>query len=215
MDVTKVNRDVAHVTYLASVFKDMLQALSKMCNKCFMWILHMFHTYVVSVLSGCCICFTHMLQVFYLDIAYVFTHMLQQYISNVSFVSNYVASNYFVLQVFRRGTMSDGRTARTSRDGVRGAGGRTGAQRAWGRLSDPAHVERDEGTMGKERSAAMGAGCACEAGQGRWGQAAWPSRREERRAQRRGQGARASRNETDGGGLRGYPDTRVGLDIGC
>ena len=32
----------------------------------------MFHTYVASVLSGCCICFTHMLQVFYLDVAYVF-----------------------------------------------------------------------------------------------------------------------------------------------
>ena len=33
----------------------------------------LFQTYVVaSVLSGCCICFTHMLQVFHLDVAYVF-----------------------------------------------------------------------------------------------------------------------------------------------
>jgi hypothetical protein len=31
----------------------------------------MFHTYVASVSSGCCICFTHMLQVFHLDAAYV------------------------------------------------------------------------------------------------------------------------------------------------
>jgi hypothetical protein len=31
----------------------------------------MFHTYIVSVSSWCCICFTHMLQVFHLDVAYV------------------------------------------------------------------------------------------------------------------------------------------------
>ena len=30
-------------TYVASVF---------------IWVLHMFHTYVISVLSGCCVCFT-------------------------------------------------------------------------------------------------------------------------------------------------------------
>ena len=63
----------------------------------------MFHTHVASIFSGCCICFTHMLQVFYLDVAYVFhthvasvlskyciyfTDMLQQYDSNVSSVSD-------------------------------------------------------------------------------------------------------------------------------
>jgi hypothetical protein len=31
-----------------------------------------FQTYVAECLSGCCICFTHMLQVFYLDVACVF-----------------------------------------------------------------------------------------------------------------------------------------------
>jgi hypothetical protein len=30
-----------------------------------------FYTFVVSVLFGCCICFTRMLQVFYLDVTYV------------------------------------------------------------------------------------------------------------------------------------------------
>jgi hypothetical protein len=31
----------------------------------------MFHTYAAGVSSGCCIIFTHMLQVFHLDVAYV------------------------------------------------------------------------------------------------------------------------------------------------
>jgi hypothetical protein len=30
-------------------------------SKCFIWILHMFHTYVASICSKCFICFTHML----------------------------------------------------------------------------------------------------------------------------------------------------------
>jgi hypothetical protein len=33
----------------------------------------MVHTNVACVLSGCCICFTHMLQVFHLDVVYVCT----------------------------------------------------------------------------------------------------------------------------------------------
>ena len=43
------------------------------CCICFthMLQLHMFHTHVASILSRCCIYFTHMLQVFYLDVAYV------------------------------------------------------------------------------------------------------------------------------------------------
>jgi hypothetical protein len=54
------------------------------------------------VLSTCCICFTNMLQVFYLDVAYVsyacckcfyldvtyVSHILQQYVSSVSYVSD-------------------------------------------------------------------------------------------------------------------------------
>ena len=31
------------------------------CCKCFIWMLHMFHTYIASVLFRCCVCFTHML----------------------------------------------------------------------------------------------------------------------------------------------------------
>jgi hypothetical protein len=42
------------------------------CCTCFIWVLHMFHTYVTSVLFGCCMCFTLMLQVFHSDVAYVF-----------------------------------------------------------------------------------------------------------------------------------------------
>jgi hypothetical protein len=98
--------------------------VSKVCCKCFIWILYMLqwlYTYVTSVyskcficffkrklqvcLSGCCIYFTHMLQVFYLDVTYAcngfqvffmcfckyFKRMLQvfqllrMYIVNISF----------------------------------------------------------------------------------------------------------------------------------
>jgi hypothetical protein len=59
MDVAKVDRDAA---YFASIFSVTLQAFWK----------NIFQTYVASSdLSGCCICFTHMLQVFYLDVVYV------------------------------------------------------------------------------------------------------------------------------------------------
>jgi hypothetical protein len=44
----------------------------------------MFHSYVASISSGCCICFTHMLQVFHLDVAYVLQwHMCFPGVSDV------------------------------------------------------------------------------------------------------------------------------------
>jgi hypothetical protein len=49
--------------------------------------LHLFHTHVSSVLFGCCICFTHMFQVFYLDVAYV-SHMFQVFYLDVAYVSH-------------------------------------------------------------------------------------------------------------------------------
>ena len=58
MDVAKVDRDVA---YVASV--------SEACCKSLFKMFHLFQT--KRFLSGCCICFTHMLQVFYLNVAYV------------------------------------------------------------------------------------------------------------------------------------------------
>jgi len=73
VDVAKVDRDVA---YIAMAIHSMLQAsvpnvsaVSDVCCTCFIWVLHMFHTYVASVSSGCCIDFTYMLQVFHLDVA--------------------------------------------------------------------------------------------------------------------------------------------------
>ena len=77
MDLAKVDRDVAHVAYFCKCFQRYVASvLKKMfsdvcCNRCFIWMLHIFHTHVASVLSGCCICFTHMLQVFYQDVVYV------------------------------------------------------------------------------------------------------------------------------------------------
>jgi hypothetical protein len=52
---------------------------------CFMWVLHMFHTYIASVSSGCCICFTYNMQGFHLDVAYVlqWLHMCFSRVSDV------------------------------------------------------------------------------------------------------------------------------------
>jgi hypothetical protein len=61
MDVAKVDADVAYVAMVVNV-----------CCKHLFQMFHLFFPmYVASVLSRCCICFTHMLQVFYLDAAYV------------------------------------------------------------------------------------------------------------------------------------------------
>jgi hypothetical protein len=69
MDVAKVDRDVA---YVVSICRGMLQAFcsnvssvfSTYVASVFIWMLHMFHTYVASVLSGFCVCFTMVSSVF-------------------------------------------------------------------------------------------------------------------------------------------------------
>jgi hypothetical protein len=61
IDVAKVDRDVAHIS----------MAIHICCKRMFQ-IFHLFFKCMfTSVLSGCFICFTHMLQVFYLDDIYV------------------------------------------------------------------------------------------------------------------------------------------------
>jgi hypothetical protein len=47
----------------------------------------LFQMDVAPVLSGWCICFTLMLHVFCLDVAYAFTHMLQVFYLDVAYVS--------------------------------------------------------------------------------------------------------------------------------
>ena len=62
MDVAKVDRDVAYVAMVVHVFCKLLFSMFHLIFEMYvasMFIrkLHMFHTYVVSVLSGCCVCF--------------------------------------------------------------------------------------------------------------------------------------------------------------
>jgi hypothetical protein len=127
MDVIKVDRDVAHAAYVckcfqcyvASVLKKMFSGIccdkcfyldvayvSHTCCKCFVWMLHMFHTHVASVLSRYCICFTHMLQVFYLDVVYVSHICCNSIFQMFCLCLTYVASKCFMLQVFDGSTMS-------------------------------------------------------------------------------------------------------------
>ena len=85
MDVVKVDRDVACVATVVHVcskhlFPMFYPFFQTYVANVFIWMLHMFHTYVASILSGRCVCsamvssvfrcfckcFTCMLQVFHL-----------------------------------------------------------------------------------------------------------------------------------------------------
>jgi hypothetical protein len=98
MDVTKVDRDVAYV----AMFERHVASVSGSCCKHLFKIFHLFADVCYKrFLSGCCTCFTHMLQeyvrMFQLFQSYVaisvlfrccicFIHMLQVYVPNISFV---------------------------------------------------------------------------------------------------------------------------------
>jgi hypothetical protein len=77
MDVTKVDQDVAHTAYFCKCFQYYVASVLKKCFQMYVVTSVLsgccicFYTYVASVLSGCLICCTYMLQVFYLDVAYV------------------------------------------------------------------------------------------------------------------------------------------------
>jgi hypothetical protein len=60
MDVAKVDRDVAHVAMVVHIY----------C-KCMFQMFNLFFIRTLEVSIRYCICFTRILQVFYLDIAYV------------------------------------------------------------------------------------------------------------------------------------------------
>ena len=84
-DVAKVDRDIAYVAMVVHV-----------CCKLLFPMFHLFFQSTLQVcLLVCCICFTHMLQVFYLDVAYVlqwflsvFHMFLQVFQMHVSCVSS-------------------------------------------------------------------------------------------------------------------------------
>ena len=62
-DVTKVDRDVAYVAMVVHVCcKSLFQMFHRFFQtyvaSVFIWMLHMFHKYVASILSGCCVYFT-------------------------------------------------------------------------------------------------------------------------------------------------------------
>jgi uncharacterized membrane protein YgcG len=86
MDVAKRDQDVVYVAMVVHV-----------CCKSLFLMFHLFSRRMLQVcLSRCCICFTHLLQVFYLDIAYilqlffkcfqVFFQVFQTYVANASAV---------------------------------------------------------------------------------------------------------------------------------
>ena len=71
------------------------------------------YTYVARVCSKCFIYLRRMLQVFYLDVAYVAMAMLQMYVSNISSVLD-VCCNLFPLSVAKN--RSGGRVVERGRE---------------------------------------------------------------------------------------------------
>jgi hypothetical protein len=90
MDIAKVDRDVAYVAMVVHVCCKGLLPMFHLCFQTyvasvFIWMLHMFHTYVVFVLSGgVCKGF----QVFSGIFFKCFISILQVCVSNVSIVSD-------------------------------------------------------------------------------------------------------------------------------
>jgi hypothetical protein len=62
--------------WMLQAYVSSVSDVSEVCCKCFIRIFPMFHLFFRRMLQVClceyCICFTHMLQVFYLDVAYVY-----------------------------------------------------------------------------------------------------------------------------------------------
>jgi hypothetical protein len=117
------------------------------CNKCFVWMLHIFHTYVTSILSECCICFTHMLQL---------------YFQMFHLCPIYVASKCFMLQVFHGAGWMIGAQPGCLRWGRGRAGG------GWG-CSELGASSRVPPTQRERRESGGRSRCACKVGARRSG----------------------------------------------
>jgi len=116
-------------------------------------------------LPRCCVCFTHMLQVFYLDVVCVSHICYNSMFQIFHLCQTYIASKVFYIASFHRGTVSEG--AQPGHRGMwrdeLGAGGQGAA--SWG----PAPGSRPGGERGGGQGkgavgAATGAGCACKVG---------------------------------------------------
>jgi hypothetical protein len=61
MDVAKVDQDVAYVAMVVYIYCKLLSPMFHLffqsyVARVFIWILHISHTYIASILSGCCVC---------------------------------------------------------------------------------------------------------------------------------------------------------------
>jgi hypothetical protein len=64
VDVAKLDRDIAYVAMVVHVCCNLLFLIFDLffqtyVASVFIWMLHMFHTYIASILYRCCICFTN------------------------------------------------------------------------------------------------------------------------------------------------------------
>jgi hypothetical protein len=96
MNVAKVDQDVAYVAigvhlcckHLSPMFHLFFRYLLQVC---FIWMLHMVHTYIASVLFGCCVCFAMATD--------VFSWCFQMYVTSVSIVSDVCCSGLHLKQL--------------------------------------------------------------------------------------------------------------------
>jgi hypothetical protein len=78
-DVAKVDRDVAIVVLVCCklLFSMFHLFFHTHIASVYIWMLHMFYTYVASALFGCCVCFTMVFKCFFMCFCNWFTCMFQ------------------------------------------------------------------------------------------------------------------------------------------
>jgi len=72
MDVSKVYLGMLHRLHMLHLFQRHVVSICFECFRCFRCMFHLcfFERMLQVCLRGCCLCFTHTLHVFYLDVAY-------------------------------------------------------------------------------------------------------------------------------------------------
>jgi hypothetical protein len=124
--------NVANVVRMLQDFIQIVSSVSDICCKCFVWLLHMFHTYVASVYSECFNYFRRMLhQVFHVAIVSCFKRILLDGTAEVTWRASAGRARRFLHVCARNRVGVDGPRTRVGGPRVR-AGGAGRASRPGG-----------------------------------------------------------------------------------
>jgi hypothetical protein len=158
IDVTKVDQDVAYVAIVVDI-----------CCKLLFLMFHLFFIRILQVcLSRCYICFTYMLQVFYLDVAYVWNGF--KCFSCVFASISYACFKCFIclqtyVAIVASGCFKSRSDVAHVAMRVRNGGGMSGLRKWTGGADPHGHAKRRRGrgvqVRVRKRSATWASGCGC------------------------------------------------------